>query len=281
MRHSRELPEASAVIKKGGKFGDDLADALAQFDITMTQTFDTVSEEAVSILATTDAEEKAMRAVAFGQTWLDAPTLPVEPRAMPERPARPDRPELLAPGKVRSPQDQQRRIKGRIALLHALAHIELNAIDLACDIIARFAHTDDLPEDFTRDWIAVAADEAKHFRLSQCAALRFRCGCTAIFPPMTGCGKRRRTLTEDILARLAVVPLVLEARGLDVTPIMIEKLRAAEDDESADILEIIHRDEITHVAAGQRWFDYLCNSPRHRRRARPSKTWCAGTSRAI
>ncbi len=224
----------------------------------MTHTFDTVSEEAVSILTTTDAEEKAMRAVAFGQTWLDAPTLPVEPRAMPERPARPDKPELLAPGKV--PRRKiNRGVKGRIALLHALAHIELNAIDLACDIIARFAHTNDLPMDFTRDWIAVAADEAKHFRLLNARLCDFE-ATYGDLPAHDGLWEAAENTAEDIMARLAVVPLVLEARGLDVTPIMIEKLRAAEDDESADILEIIHRDEITHVAAGQRWFDYMCNS---------------------
>jgi len=224
----------------------------------MTQKFVTVSEEAVSILATIDAEEKAIRAVEFGQTWLDEPILPVEPRAMLKRPARPDRPELLAPGKVRR-RKINRGIKGRIALIHALAHIELNAIDLACDIIARFAHTNDLPVDFTRDWIAVAADEAKHFRLLNARL----CDFDAVYgdlPAHDGLWEAAENTAEDILARLAVVPLVLEARGLDVTPIMIEKLRAAEDDESANILEIIHRDEITHVAAGQRWFDYLCNA---------------------
>jgi uncharacterized ferritin-like protein (DUF455 family) len=112
---------------------------------------------------------------------------------------------------------------------------------------------------FTRDWIAVAADEAKHFRLLNARLGDFDAAYGDL-PAHDGLWEAAENTTEDIMARLAVVPLVLEARGLDVTPIMITKLRAAEDDKSADILEIIHRDEITHVAAGQRWFDYLCNA---------------------
>jgi uncharacterized ferritin-like protein (DUF455 family) len=233
----------------------------------VTHTFDTVSAEAAAILATTDAEKKAMRAVNFGQAWRDAISLPLEPIAISERPARPKRPELLAPGKV--PRRKiNRGIKGRIALLHALAHIELNAIDLACDIIARFAHTNELPMNFTRDWVAVVSDEAKHFQLLNARLGDFDAAYGDL-PAHDGLWEAAENTTEDIMARLAVVPLVLEARGLDVTPIMIAKLRAVEDDESADILEIIHRDEITHVAAGQRWFDYLCNA----RSIKPSATF--------
>lgn len=233
----------------------------------MTYTFDTVSAEAVAILATTDCEKKALRAAEFGQTWRDAPSLPIEPLVISKRPARPNRPELLAPGKV--PRRKiNKGIKGRIALLHALAHIELNAIDLACDIIARFAHTNELPINFTRDWVAVAADEAKHFQLLNARLGDFGAAYGDL-PAHDGLWEAAENTTEDIMARLAVVPLVLEARGLDVTPIMITKLRAAEDDESANILETIHRDEITHVAAGQRWFDYLCNA----RSIEPSATF--------
>lgn len=215
-----------------------------------------VSRDATAIIQTIDANQKALKAVAFAKKWKDAPILLVGHAIPPARPARPDNPKLLAPGKV-----PRRRInrgeKGRIALLHALAHIELNAIDLACDIIARFLPSEELPTQFARDWIQVAADEAKHFRL-----LSARLGDLGAkygdLPAHDGLWEAAENTAHDLRARLAVVPLVLEARGLDVTPIMIEKLRSVEDEESAHILEIILRDEITHVAAGQRWFQFLC-----------------------
>lgn len=222
----------------------------------MNQSPSTISGDAVKILATANADEKAHLAVQFGKDWLASKELPIGQCEAPSRPGRPPLPELLSPGKV--PRRRiNRGIKGRIALLHALAHIELNAIDLACDIIARFASASELPAAFVRDWIAVAADEAKHFRLLN-ARLRDFDAAYGDLPAHDGLWEAAENTAGDLLARLAVVPLVLEARGLDVTPIMIEKLRAADDNESAEILEIIHRDEITHVAAGQRWFDYLC-----------------------
>ena len=184
------------------------------------------------------------------------------------RPARPEKPELLPPRDV-----PRRRINrgeaGRVALLHALAHIELNAIDLAWDIIARFSE-EALPKAFFDDWVTVAKEEAFHFtllseRLGQLGA------AYGDLPAHDGLWEAAQETAGDLLARLAVVPLVLEARGLDVTPAMIAKLEEVEDRQSAEILKVIYRDEIGHVATGRRWFEYLCQE----RRLEPKETWRA------
>jgi uncharacterized ferritin-like protein (DUF455 family) len=173
----------------------------------------------------------------------------------PARPARPKRPEL------RPPRDMKRRrnlasIDGRIALLHALAHIELNAIDLAWDIVARFSG-DAVSRAFFADWVGVAAEEAEHFALldARLAALGAAYGD---LPAHDGLWEAAAATAHDLIARLAVVPLVLEARGLDVTPEMIRRLERAGDSDSAAILERIYADEIGHVAVGTGWFDRLC-----------------------
>ena len=222
----------------------------------MTLHRESVTAGAVVVLATADADAKAGFAIELDEIWRDTENVILGDSRPPLRPARPSQPVLLPPGRV--PRRRiNRGIKGRIALLHALAHIELNAIDLACDIIARFAPKTYLPEAFAKDWIRVAADEARHFRLLSARLQEFDTRYGDL-PAHDGLWEAAENTAHDLRARLAVVPLVLEARGLDVTPMMIEKLRAAEDTESADILEIIHRDEITHVAAGQRWFHHLC-----------------------
>lgn len=178
----------------------------------------------------------------------------------PSRPARPPRPEL------RAPREMPRRRLGRsraqrIALLHAIAHIELNAIDLAWDIVARFA-ADGVPSGFHDDWIRVADEEATHFLLlaDRLAELGAAYGD---LPAHDGLWQAAEDTAHDLLARLAVVPLVLEARGLDVTPAMIERMRSFEDHETAEILEIIYQDEIGHVAIGKRWFDWICEQRGH------------------
>jgi uncharacterized ferritin-like protein (DUF455 family) len=157
----------------------------------------------------------------------------------------------------------------RIALLHAIAHIELNAIDLAWDLIARFAG-DDLPHAFFDDWIAVALEEAKHHTLVA-ARLGALGAAYGDLPAHDGLWEAAQATAHDLLARLAVVPLVLEARGLDVTPGMIERLRHFGDDESAAVLQVIHDDEIGHVATGRRWFEWLCR----RRAEAPAATYQA------
>ncbi|MDA0340789.1 MAG: ferritin-like domain-containing protein, partial [Proteobacteria bacterium] len=170
------------------------------------------------------------------------------------RPARPARPALRLPRDLPK-RKISRDSTGRIALLHALAHIELNAIDLAWDMIARFAGAD-LPRAFFDDWVGVAVEESGHFALldQRLAALGAEYGD---LPAHDGLWAAAEATAHDLLARLAVVPLVLEARGLDVTPAMISRLRAVDDAPSADILEIIYRDEIGHVAVGKRWFDHV------------------------
>jgi uncharacterized ferritin-like protein (DUF455 family) len=147
---------------------------------------------------------------------------------------------------------------GRIALLHALAHIELNAIDLAWDIIARFSG-EKLPRGFFDDWSGVAAEEAEHFALLD-ARLQALGGAYGDLPAHDGLWEAAAATAHDLIARLAVVPLVLEARGLDVTPEMIRRLERVGDDESAAILERIYADEIGHVAVGARWFEHLCRA---------------------
>jgi uncharacterized ferritin-like protein (DUF455 family) len=145
-------------------------------------------------------------------------------------------------------------LHGRIALLHALAHIELNAIDLGWDIVARFPG---LPRAFYDDWVWVASEEAGHFALLE-ARLSALGGAYGDLPAHDGLWESASATAHDLLARLAVVPLVLEARGLDVTPEMIRRLERAGDPDSAAILHRIYADEIKHVAAGARWFDRLC-----------------------
>ncbi|HEV8028775.1 MAG TPA: ferritin-like domain-containing protein [Stellaceae bacterium] len=200
--------------------------------------------------------------------WRSGALAAVGEAAPPDRPARPARPLLLPP------RDMPRRRSGgshahRIALLHAIAHIELNAIDLAWDLVARFAR-EDLPRAFFDDWVAVAAEEAKHHALlaARLAALGAAYGD---LPAHDGLWEAAQATAHDLLARLAVVPLVLEARGLDVTPGMIERLRRFGDDESAAVLQVIYDDEIGHVAAGRRWFEWLCR----RRGVPPAATYQA------
>src|SRR5690606_30985264 len=142
------------------------------------------------------------------------------------------------------------------ALLHALAHIELNAVDLSWDAVARFPEAG-FPRGYVDDWVRVADEESKHFLLlaDRLEQLGSRYGA---LPAHDGLWQAAAATMDDPLARHAVVPLVLEARGLDVTPAMIARLRDVGDDASADILQVIFDDEIGHVAVGKRWFDHLC-----------------------
>jgi len=172
------------------------------------------------------------------------------------------------------PRDMPRRGRGmseanRIALLHALAHIELNAIDLACDIVARFAG-DDLPRDFYDDWTGVADEEAQHFTLLSARLASFGAAYGDL-PAHDGLWEAAENTAHDLMARLAVVPLVLEARGLDVTPAMIENLRRAGDAGSVAVLERIYTDEIGHVAIGRHWFEWAAR----RAGLEPVRAWQA------
>jgi len=172
-----------------------------------------------------------------------------EPIRMPGRPALP---------KLVHPRELSKRglgsAEGRAAFVHSIAHIELNAIDLAWDAVYRFR---DLPPDYYADWVAVANDEARHFVLlrDRLRELGYDYGD---FDAHNGLWEMAEKTAHDGLARMALVPRVLEARGLDVTPAMIVKLRALGDEATAAILETILREEVAHVAAGSRWFRWYC-----------------------
>lgn len=168
-------------------------------------------------------------------------------------PGRPDRPELVPPKKL----PRRRALStpaGRFALLHALAHIEFNAINLALDAICRFV---DLPVDYYRDWLQVAQEEAEHFVLLR-ELLQALGGDYGDLPAHDGLWEMAMETATDPLERMALVPRVLEARGLDVTPAIRERLREAGDLAAAAVLERIEKDERGHVAIGTRWFHYLC-----------------------
>ncbi|MBK8160687.1 MAG: ferritin-like domain-containing protein [Rhodospirillaceae bacterium] len=219
-----------------------------------------LAQEAVGILTTADPLEKAAAARSLGVAWRGGQVTIQGPGSPPPRPARPLRPDLRRPGDM-----PKRKANGglekRVALLHALAHIEFNAIDLAWDLIARFGSAD-LPRAFFDDWVRVGDEEAQHFtmlatRLNELGA------SYGDLPAHDGLWQAAEETSHDLLARLAIVPLVLEARGLDVSPATIADLRRSGDEASAAALDIIYRDEIGHVAAGKRWFDHVALARGH------------------
>lgn len=213
---------------------------------------------AVHVLTTAAPMEKVRLTRTYAAAWHagSLPDLPGPPP--PDRPARPERPEL------KLPRDMPKRRKagsvaGRVALLHALAHIELNAIDLAWDIVARFTTFPDgtpAPRAFKDDWVMVADEEAKHHALLA-ARLATLGAAYGDLPAHDGLWQASEVTAHDLAARLALVPMVLEARGLDVTPMMIANLKKVGDEDSAAVLQIIHDEEIGHVAAGRRWFGVI------------------------
>lgn len=178
----------------------------------------------------------------------------------PTRPARAERPPLASPADV--PRRRLTTRTGRVALLHAIAHIELNAINLAADMALRFSNEiSELglnPHEFCEDWLCVVREEGQHFLLlsDRLAALDAAYGD---LPAHDGLWQVAENTSDSVLARLAIAPLVLEARGLDVTPGMIAKLTAAGDHPSADILKIIYAEEVDHVRKGAKWFERVCN----------------------
>jgi uncharacterized ferritin-like protein (DUF455 family) len=216
---------------------------------------DSLFDVARACLDATSPDQKVERTAAalsaFTRGDLGIPIVAAEPDAitMPGRPAR--------PGLVH-PRELSRRglgsTHGRAAFIHSIAHIELNAIDLAWDAVYRFRG---LPADYYADWIAVAADEARHFVMLR-DRLRDFGHDYGDFDAHNGLWEMAEKTAHDGLARMALVPRVLEARGLDVTPAMIAKLRVLGDGVTADILATILREEIAHVAAGSRWFRWHC-----------------------
>lgn len=217
---------------------------------------------ALAVLTTGEPAAKCAAALDAGLRLASAAPAPggaaVSP---PDRPARPDRPVLLAP--QAAPKRRLGTIEGRAALLHALAHIELNAVDLAFDMALRFE-----PEiraagldgaQFVADWFRVGVEEARHFSMldQRLGELGSHYGA---LPAHGALWETAENTADSVLARLAIAPLVLEARGLDVTPGMADRLAKAGDDASAAILNIIYAEEIGHVATGVRWFRRLCDA---------------------
>jgi uncharacterized ferritin-like protein (DUF455 family) len=216
-----------------------------------------LAEGACDILRAADPADKVTRALALAANWRQQNAGFISPGNPPARPARPARPSLLAP------RDMPKRKAGgsqekRVALLHALAHIELNAIDLAWDIIARFG-TAVTPRAYFDDWVKVGEEEAIHFSLLQARLVDLGAQYGDL-PAHDGLWQAAEETAHDLLARLAIVPLVLEARGLDVTPATVADFRRAGDEQSAALLDRIYRDEIGHVAVGMRWFQHFAEA---------------------
>ncbi|MFT3964799.1 MAG: ferritin-like domain-containing protein [Sphingobium sp.] len=214
---------------------------------------ETVAHACLAILSTAEPRDKLMLARRVARDWRAGRLEHRFDVAMPDYPARPARPALLPPNRMPK-RGKAGSEASRIALLHALAHIEFSAIDLAFDLIGRFGGG--LPPAFVDDWMRVGAEEALHFALLD-RRLRQMGSHYGALPAHEGLWDAAHETRHDIAARLAVVPLVLEARGLDVTPQTIERLRRAGDDVSSRILARIASDEVRHVAAGIRWFEEI------------------------
>lgn len=212
--------------------------------------------EALGVLCETDPETKCVKLQALasalirGELRLDT----ADRLDAPDVPGRPSQPILIHPARV--PRRRLGTREGRVALLHAIAHIEFNAINLALDALVRFPG---LPAAFYSDWLGVAAEEAIHFGLLL-ARLRDLGSFYGALPAHDGLWEAAAKTRDDPLARMALVPRILEARGLDVTPGLQSRLRTVGDEESARVLDVILRDEVGHVAIGNRWYEFLCHA---------------------
>jgi len=206
-------------------------------------------------LAESDAINKASGVRQLATAWL-ANELVLDTNATinPQQaiPGRPVKPELVAPRLLK--RRSMVTTEGRAALIHALAHIEFNAINLALDAIWRF---NNMPADYYADWLQVAGEEALHFSLLtehlQCLGYTY-----GDFTGHNSLWEMAEKTQHDILARMALVPRTMEARGLDATPPLRAKLAQAGDIAAAGIMDVILRDEIGHVRIGNRWYGYLC-----------------------
>lgn len=216
----------------------------------------TLMSSAIDIVCACDLDTKVARAKDTAKAWhhrrLSRGTL--TNMQFPDTPGRPDKPELLHPRAM--PRRTTAGLKGRIALLHSLAHIELSAVDMTWDLIAR-SGAYDLPNSYFDDWVRVGVEEAKHFELL-CRRLEALGSYYGALPAHDGLWQTSHDTGHDLIARMAIVPLVLEARGLDVGPAMLNKMTTHGDIDSARVLEIIYNDEKRHVAFGLKWFNFLC-----------------------
>jgi uncharacterized ferritin-like protein (DUF455 family) len=201
------------------------------------------------VAAKTAGVRELARCWSDGQVALVADAILLAPTSSPGHPAKP---ELIAPRDV--PRRAMNTREGRAAMVHAMAHIEFNAINLALDAIWRFAG---MPRAYYADWLQVADEEALHFTLlaDHLQGLGFVYGD---FPAHNGLWLMAEKTAHDVLVRMALLPRTIEARGLDVTPGMKARLVQAGDAAIAPIMDVIMRDEVGHVAIGNRWFNWLC-----------------------
>jgi uncharacterized ferritin-like protein (DUF455 family) len=212
-------------------------------------------QSALDLLAETSPAIKSKAVTALASAWqrgeisLDANKAMLATAAIP---GRPEKPTLIAPLLVK--RRAMNTVEGRAALVHALTHIEFNAINLALDAIWRFS---DMPEQYYADWLKVAAEEAYHFNLlnTHLQHLGFNYGDFAAHNSLWEMVDKTKS---DVLARMALVPRTMEARGLDALPALRAKLAQAGDMLAAEILDITLRDEVGHVSIGNYWFNYLC-----------------------
>ena len=218
----------------------------------------TLAQMAVQVLTTAEGRAKTALAHQHAAEWRASRAagtpLSVGHAPPPDQPARPEKPDLLDPRDV--PRRRPGSPTGRTALLHAIAHIELNAVDLHWDLIARFSDIA-MPLGFYDDWVQAADDEAKHFNLL-CDCLESMGSFYGAMPAHAGLWRAATDTALDFKGRLAVVPMVLEARGLDVSPAMIDLFTTAGDAQALSALQTIYAEEVAHVAYGSKWFNWLC-----------------------
>lgn len=217
-----------------------------------------LAQMAEDVLRTADGRAKTALSRDYAAQWQAARaaghTPDIGTAQPPDQPARPAKPPLLDPRDV--PRRKPGTPDGRNAILHAVAHIELNAVDLHWDIIARFTDQP-MPIGFYDDWVKSAGEESKHFNLI-CDCLEANGSHYGAMAAHAGMWRAAQDTAQDLMGRLAVVPMVLEARGLDVTPGMIALFQQAKDQRAIDALNVIYAEEVHHVAYGSKWFHFLC-----------------------
>lgn len=232
---------------------------------TMNDEQENLFEQALNCLLLENPADKVTATESLQKAWLEGKlsSSSLSEVVSLDKPGRPDRPELVDPRAV--PRRNLASLKGRLTLVHAIAHIEFNAINLALDAVYRFR---DMPEQFYTDWCLVAAEEAKHFILlsDYLKSHGMRYGDVAAH---NGLWEMAVKTDDDVLVRMALVPRVLEARGLDVTPTMMARLKPTGDTRLIDILQTIFDDEIGHVKIGSYWYKSLCEE----RQLDPDKTF--------
>lgn len=215
-------------------------------------------QAALDILVLTDAQTKVNRVFQLLEDYRHQlislnPSVVLNSQDL-ELPGRPEKPELIPPLQV--PKRTMASVEGRISLLHSLAHIEFNAMNLALDAIWRFP---DMPKEYYEDWLKVAKEESYHFSLvnQHMQSFGFSYGD---FPAHNSLWEMVERTTDSVIARMALVPRTMEARGLDAVPSIRDRFKQIKDIKAVEILEIILHDEIGHVFIGNRWFNFLCSN---------------------